>query len=472
LDEFATGPVFADIDGDLYPDLLVPSSKDGHLAVFRNDAGEGFDEMTKEAGFGAEFAPARAALAADIDTDGDLDVLVLRQGLAASTARARGVLWINDGAGHFENAEAGFEADRALQTATAALFIDANHDQRNDVWLSGEQGGALWLNQTAAGGSPRFERATIDEQAGGAFSVGAGDLDNDTDIDLLLIGAGSVQPAMAADAGAAELTNTDAGADAGTGDAGTSNSSTAENDSGAHTASAELGVPSLTGGGPAVLLNNDENVFTAGSKGTLALNYLGAASCIADFNNDGMQDLFQATAPAEFAAGGSPQSDAGRRYFDAALHLQLPSQPGHFVDAASAVGLEDAGEGQAVLCFDYDNDGDIDIAIAPFEGPVRFYQNQLDPEFGPANYVGVRLVGSEEHPNVLGAVVTVVTSALVQTRIVGQASISSSQGPEALHFGLSGYETVDRIRVTWPDGAEDTVVEGLGVNARHTFTRQ
>lgn len=70
----ATGAVFADVDGDGDLDLLV-SALGGGVRLFRNDGKGHFSDATSEAGLASKAASMSMALA-DVDGDGDLDLYV------------------------------------------------------------------------------------------------------------------------------------------------------------------------------------------------------------------------------------------------------------------------------------------------------------------------------------------------------------------------------------------------------------
>ena len=66
-------PLFADMDGDRYPELLWAADY-FTSSYLRNDGGGGFTDITEQSGTGLD-ANGMGAAAADLDNDGRLDLV-------------------------------------------------------------------------------------------------------------------------------------------------------------------------------------------------------------------------------------------------------------------------------------------------------------------------------------------------------------------------------------------------------------
>ena len=123
------GVTLADLDGDGDLDLLDVSQ--GRLRLFRNDKGT-FTDVTAQSGMQPLTAPATAiaAMAGDYDNDEHADIFVL--GTGANALYRQTTPW------HFEDqtAKSGISASAAVSSPhRSASMVDVDHDGAVAAWL-------------------------------------------------------------------------------------------------------------------------------------------------------------------------------------------------------------------------------------------------------------------------------------------------------------------------------------------------
>jgi hypothetical protein len=169
-------PIFAaDVDGDGDEDVLVAVFGSSTVLWYENTAGNGSAWVPRTVATGAN-GPV-ALVAADVDGDGDVDVVT------ASSAGNR-VAWHENTAG---NGSAW--TTRTITTSVSQPFrvstADVDGDGDEDV-LSASYGDdkVAWYENTAGNGSAWTIR-TITTAASSAYAVHAADVDGDGDVDAL-----------------------------------------------------------------------------------------------------------------------------------------------------------------------------------------------------------------------------------------------------------------------------------------------
>ncbi|MFK7969542.1 MAG: T9SS type A sorting domain-containing protein [Bacteroidia bacterium] len=173
---------FADIDNDGDNDLLI-SGKGGPIktTLYRNDGQGNLSEI-----MGTPFDNLFAGTVGfeDIDNDGDQDVLMTGN---TSSPQATAKLYKNDGLGNFT-----LEVNTPFEPSSGGDFDfgDIDNDGDKDIILTGyNAAGNAFTTLYSNNGSGTFTAvigAIFEDQKGG--SVAFADLDNDSDLDVLLVG--------------------------------------------------------------------------------------------------------------------------------------------------------------------------------------------------------------------------------------------------------------------------------------------
>lgn len=216
--KLGAGASFLDVDGDGYLDLFVADYCDftfakhqnrfinGHQAysgpaiygpvpatLFHNNRDGTFTDISRESGIAAHAGTGMGVVCADIDNDGDTDIIVGNDGMA-------NFVWRNDGQGHFEEIGllSGLAYDRnGVGLGTMGVECgDYDNDGRLDFYMTHyqKQWGILYRNL----GQNLFEDVTHLTGAGAGtynqvtWGVGLVDFDNNGDRDLF-IACGHIQ---------------------------------------------------------------------------------------------------------------------------------------------------------------------------------------------------------------------------------------------------------------------------------------
>ncbi len=199
--------------------------------------------------------------------------------------------------------------------------------------------------------------------------------------------------------------------------------------------------------------------------GQISLDMVGWSTSLVDFDNDGWLDLW--------ISNGSTMEDpqdphllVSQRVF---LFRRVPSKG--FQNVAAAVGgnLDAPVVSRGGAFADYNNDGKVDFAIQRFGSTPLLFRNDSD---SGRNWVQLDLRQTAYNTYALGARVTIRTSGGVQTQQVGSQGSYLSQNQAALHFGLDQDVHIEEIQITWPDGVEEHMTEGIEINKKMTLTHQ
>lgn len=201
-------------------------------------------------------------------------------------------------------------------------------------------------------------------------------------------------------------------------------------------------------------------------------------ACTADFNNDGSLDLFYISGYGEAMATATYESEAQqaasenflselKKYTQSRPTLLINNGNGVFSDQSQAFGLGEPLDGRGVACFDYQQDGDIDIVVTPLEGSPVLYRNNLNQN---KNWIAMRFVGLPGNSEAFGTQVTVHTKQGKQYRQVKFENNFVSRNPAQLHFGLGNLDQVEKVEIKLPPPQQKVVeLADLEINRLHVL---
>ncbi|MCA9680881.1 MAG: CRTAC1 family protein [Myxococcales bacterium] len=166
-----------------------------------------------------------------------------------------------------------------------------------------------------------------------------------------------------------------------------------------------------------------------------------------DLDNDGDQDLT--------VANGWPGRDLHGGFYHQETAMRLWINQGEVMsEEGAARGVADTGQGRGVVSFDYDRDGDLDLLVANHAGSPRLFRN----DGGNRNpWLQVEVEGTVSNRDGRGAKVRiqVVDGGPWQVREVGVGSHFLGEGELGQHFGLGAdfdpaVDRIHRVEVEWP----------------------
>ncbi len=411
------GCVAADFDGDGDTDLYVTA--DGPNALLRNEGDGTFTEVGPASGVAAPEWNSAAAVA-DVDEDGlvdlfvggyiDLDVMIDKP-VGAFPQDHPGIpdrLYLNRGGLRFEEVTGDRGLDRADRTL-GALFADYDEDGDVDLYTANDGNPNRMYRNDGAGRFTDVTASAAVGDSGSGMGIAGGDYDGDGALDLL-------------------VTNWEAELNA-------------------------LYRSELPETGELTFLYATSRIGIAG----LGNGKTGWGTAWADFDHDTDLDLLTVN-------GRVPVTDLATDPELARLYgnLLAEGQPGQFRDWTEPAGLAAVGpllaRGSAVA--DYDNDGDLDVAVNTIAGRARLLSNEgaagrwllVDIGFAPGALVTATLPDGRR---------------LVRHSHAG-SSYLASEDPR-LHFGLGEAQRAD-VEVRWLDGRitrREGVPAGSVVSLRH-----
>ncbi len=386
--------------------------------------------------------------AADVDGDGDLDVLATgfrgrhsrreRFNLFDSEDGERDLLFINEGGLRFAEQGEG-RGLTARRWSYAALFHDFDGDGDADLYTTTVHGPNLLAINDGSGHFEQVTRAGLTEN-GRASGVTLADLDGDGALDLFVSNPWAAAGQRAASLVAPKLPEPMA-------------RSLARLSSGSRLLSKGVdraGALGLADGGwvwghAAFDLDSDGDRDLVVTNGVTthsekrggdfsSLLWQRVASHARLRVADEAQAL-EDDAVTQIAASSFTGSFAGGQRNRAFVRVGEA-----FVEAAAALGLDTVGDGRAVAPLDFDGDGDLDLVVMGLQS-LRVLENKLPVR----HFLRVRVSP--------GAVVSVRAGGQKRVAVAALTQGFHTQPGDTLHFGLGAVDEVSGVEVRWPDGA-------------------
>ena len=412
---YGMGAAAGDYDNDGDVDLYVTNF--GPNALLRNDGAGRFEDVARTAGV-ADPGWGTAAAFVDFDADGHLDLFVVNYinwSLAMErdcyiagiltycppenyNAPAMDRLFRNNGDGTFAEQSAAAGLARSFGNGLGAVSGDFDHDGRLDLFVANDMMvNQLWLNRGGMrfADEAAFRGCAVDEHgvAKSGMGVAAGDVDDDGDDDILVVNLQGQSDSFYRNAG-----------------------------DWFEDATEEVGL------------------------GAASRRYTRFGVVLADFDNDGRLDLYEANGRVDPGEANPNDDDP----FAEPNIVYRGTEQGRFQEVRFLDGavqpLAHTSRGLAVG--DVDDDGGLDLLVVNRDAPPYLLMNRV-PNRGAWVRFRVRTeAGRDAH----GAKVSVVVgSRRIYRRVQPEGSYLSSSDPR-VHFGLGRETSARRVTVRWPTG--------------------
>ena len=463
-----SGVAWIDADGDGWQDLYWVQSgrfppaggSEATNHLYRNNGDGTFSDRTLAAGVG-DLGYGQGATAADVDGDGASDLMITNYGPDR--------LYLANGDGTFRRSPVAFNGLWSSSAAFADLDGDDDLDLYVTSYLDYDPAHGIFCGDPETGkrrycdpslfagaadrvfrnlGDGRFDEVTAEWGFAGADGRGLGvlaaDLDGDGLVDLyvandltlnLLYGNRWPEPfedlSLLSGAAVNRQGKPEAGMGVALGDI--------DGDLDADLAVTNFDVETNTlyrnlGG----LTFSDESAVRG--FGVPSFNFLAFGLLLEDFDRDGSLDAF--------VANGHIFPEPRRenvRYRQRDQVLAGDRSTASF-DELLCTGVEvQVGVSRGAAAGDFDNDGDVDVAVQQSDGPALLWRNDSPPRA----WLGVELRSSSANRNGVGARLVLATAAGEQARwVLAGDSYQSSSDPRRTFAARDPKE----LRIEWPSG--------------------
>jgi hypothetical protein len=405
--------VQADYNNDGYLDVLVVRGawldRPIRPSLLRNRGDGTFEDVTDAAGLAGAGVNANAAVWADYDNDGFLDVFICNE-----TGPNR--LYRNKGDGTFEEVAARAGVAGGTQYCKGAAWIDYDNDGYPDLFVSDHGGACQLFHNHRDGTFTNVTRAMGISEVTYAFSCWAWDYDNDGWLDLFV---------------------------------------TSYERSVADAVKGMLGRPTTLGTSKLFRNLQGQGFQDVTRAAGLDQVFIAMGSNFGDLDNDGYLDFYLGTGDPSLATlvpNRLFKNLAGRRFAE--------------VTGNSGTGHLQKGHGVAIG--DWRRCGNCDLFVElGGTTPGDQYHSVLFRNPGQGNHwLTVKLVGQKTNRAALGARIKAVTAGPAPLTVHRHVSSGSSFGGNPLQqtLGLGQAQRVAVLEVTWPTSGTTQVFRDVAVD--------
>ena len=421
----------ADYNNDGYPDLLV--SNYGNFKLFQNNGDKTFSDVSRIAfPEGVKDIWYGGSAWGDYDNDGDLDLYI--NGYVDFSRRPRysslrfpmdfgglpNTLFKNNGDGTFSDvtASTGVLAD-ASRKSMQVVFNDFNEDRLPDLFVTNDtDANGFYLNRGDGTFKP-FSGPSGLSTTDGSMGIALGDFNKDGLTDLIYTNFAAEVNTLAT-----LLDNK------------SSNDGQLRN---------------------AVFVRDFESPLLH----KLTWPKVSWAPGLFDLDNDTDLDLFFANGHLNSVSGDNRQSNL----------LFENDGRGRYTDISERSGILATGERihRSAIFADYDDDGRVDIFVTVNGQQVEDGQgnNIFDPHQGKGilfhnetksdnNWIKVRLEGTKSNRDGFGSTVSITVGSIKQKQALVSGQGYFSAHAKEIYFGLGSVKSIDKIKVSWPSGMDQT----------------